>query len=448
MSSGRTHLFATLIALAPGFAAYAQQNTDDGWQLGADSEQNSAQQQDDWGWEDDDWGIEETSAGLPVHGFAELALGRRTESSPYHDALSLGDARLRLETSYQWQEISFEAKAEGRYDAVLSDWRGRIRELSAQFSLGQQFDIKAGRQILTWGTGDYLFLNDLFPKDWQSFFAGREDEYLKAPSDAVKASGYFDWFNLDLVYSPEFDGDNYISGDYFSFFNPRAGGVIAPQPGFNAKRPSGDEWALRLFRNIKGKELALYAYDGYYKSPEALSAEGVPTFSGLQTLGASIRMPLGSGLFNAEISHHRSKEDGKGENPRIPNSQWRALLGYEQEVITRLTGSVQFYLEHTQNHAALLANSPFPDWEAEQNRVVLTNRLTWRNQRDDLSLSLFTFYSPTDQDGYLRPALDYRLDDNWSMSAGMNLFFGEDEHSFFGQFKDNNNLYGRIRYSF
>ncbi|WP_088332037.1 hypothetical protein [Lacimicrobium sp. SS2-24] len=408
----------------------------------------SAQQQDDWDWEDDEWGVAEEPAGLPLHGFAELALGRRTVSSPFHDALSLGDARLRLETSYLWHDINIEAKAEGRYDAVLSAWQGRIRELSAQFSVGSRLDVKAGRQILTWGTGDYLFLNDLFPKDWQSFFAGRADEYLKAPSDAIKVSAYFDWFNLDLVYSPQFDSDNYISGDYFSFFNPWAGGVIAPQPGFNAKRPSGDEWAMRLFRNIEGKEIAFYAYDGYVKSPEALSIDGLPTFSGLQTLGASFRMALGSGLFNAEISHHRSKEDGKGENPRIPNSEWRALLGYELEVVTRLTGSFQFYLEHTQNHDALLANSPFSDWEVEQNRVVLTNRLTWRNQRDDLTLSLFTFYSPTDQDGYLRPGLDYRLDDNWSMSAGMNLFFAEQEHSFFGQFKDNNNVYARIRYSF
>ena len=35
-------------------------------------------------------------------------------------------------------------------------------------------DIKFGRQVLTWGTGDWVFLNDLFPKDWQfiSYRAG------------------------------------------------------------------------------------------------------------------------------------------------------------------------------------------------------------------------------------------------------------------------------------
>ncbi|MBN7821388.1 hypothetical protein J0A65_16055 [Bowmanella sp. Y57] len=397
--------------------------------------------QDDW---DVDW--QEESTTLPVQGFAELALGSRLTSSQWNPRVSLADARLRLEKSSQWQHVSVTAKADGWYDGVQQQWRGQFRELSAGFSLGQHLDVKAGRQILTWGTGDYLFLNDLFPKDWQSFFAGRHDEYLKAPSDAVKVSGYFDLANVDLVWTPKFDPDNYINGDYFSFFNPWAGGIIAL--GFDALTPRSDEWALRLFKNLDGREMAFYAYDGYSKSPESLSPEGIPTFSRLRVVGASIRQTLGAGLFNAELAYHDSRQDKDGSNPTVPNSQWRLLLGYEQELITRLTGGFQFYLEHTLDHSALLAHSPFPQWEKEQNRVVLTNRLTWRNAADDLTLSLFSFYSPTDQDGYLRPSLNHRLDDNWSWAAGLNLFFADKQHTFFGQFKDNNNAWLRVRYGF
>ena len=50
--------------------------------------------------------------------------------------------------------------------------------------------------------GDLLFINDLFPKDWVSFFVGRDDEYLKAPSDSLKASFFNELFNLDFVYTP------------------------------------------------------------------------------------------------------------------------------------------------------------------------------------------------------------------------------------------------------
>jgi hypothetical protein len=69
-------------------------------------------------------------------------------------------------------------------------------------------------------------------------------------------------------------------------------------------------------------------------------------------------------------------------------------------------------------------------------------------KQDNLTLSLFTYYSPSDQDGYLRPSLDYRLDDNLTLSAGANLFSGKEQHTFFGQLRENDNAWLRATYSF
>lgn len=403
-----------------------------------------AQDDADWG---DDWDLE-ASSPPPLTGFAELAIGGRVVSTDLHGPLTLGDARLRLERQEQWGPVHVDAKLDGRYDAVLETWQGRIRELHAQFTLGQQLDVKAGRQILTWGTGDYLFLNDLFPKDWQAFFAGRDDEYLKAPSDALKLSWYGEVVNINLVWTPKFDPDNYLNGEYFSFFSPVAGQIVAPHPPLAVKAPSADEWALRLYKTLGSTELAFYGYQGFYKRPLAADELGMPTFSRLRALGASVRLPLGPGLFNAETAYHQSLDDKDGNLANIPNSQWLFLLGYERELVTRLTGAFQLYVEHTQQHADLVANSPAPQSEAEQNRTLLTSRLTWRNSSDDLTLSLFAFYSPSDRDAYLRPSLSYRLDDHWHLSSGLNLFMGADQHTFFGQLEDNSNGYLRVRYHF
>ena len=111
---------------------------------------------------------------------------------------TLRDARVQLRADYALDSSSISSKADVWYDGVTSSWESQFRELAWQGSLSSilpsalvgtgdwanAFDIKVGKQVLTWGTGDYLFLNDLFPKDYQSFFAGREDEYLKAPSNA------------------------------------------------------------------------------------------------------------------------------------------------------------------------------------------------------------------------------------------------------------------------
>ena len=63
-----------------------------------------------------------------------------------------------------------------------------LREGYISYYPSSFYEIKAGRQVLTWGTGDLIFINDRFPKDYESFYSGRDMEYLKVPSDAVKIS--------------------------------------------------------------------------------------------------------------------------------------------------------------------------------------------------------------------------------------------------------------------
>jgi hypothetical protein len=90
----------------------------------------------------------------------------------------------------------------------------------------------------------------------------------------------------------------------------------------------------------------------------------------------------------------------------------------------------QFYVEHTLDHGALIENSPTPQFEAARTRHVATNRLTYRGRREKLTLSLFTFYSASDDDYYLRPTVSYRKSDNWTLTAGANLFGGNDAYTF------------------
>ncbi len=98
-----------------------------------------------------------------------------------------------------------------------------------------------------------------------------------------------------------------------------------------------------------------------------------------------------------------------------------------------LTANVQYYLEHTSN----------------KDRHVLTLRLTQMLMNQNLILSLFTFYSPNDNDAYFRPTATYKISDHWMVTAANgNFCIGEDDHTFFGQFKYNSNLNLGVRYSF
>jgi hypothetical protein len=44
--------------------------------------------------------------------------------------------------------------------------------------------------------------------------------------------------------------------------------------------------------------------------------------------------------------------------------------------------------------------------------------------------------------------MSYQFSDHWSAEAGANIFEGENDQTFFGQFTLNDNGYARVRYAF
>jgi len=85
---------------------------------------------------------------------------------------------------------------------------------------------------------------------------------------------------------------------------------------------------------------------------------------------------------------------------------------------------------------------------ADEDRHTITLRLTRLLLDQNLELGVFTFFSPTDGDVYMRPRVKYKIDDHWSVEAGANVFFGNRPHTFFGQFQKDSNLYVGVRYGF
>lgn len=407
-----------------------------------------AAQDDTW---DDDWGDDAETAA--ISGFVEAAGGVRISDDPLIDSrTTLEELRWRAESDWQPGKVSIAFKGDLLYDAVETGWSVDVRDLTLTANPGSSTDLKIGRQVQTWGTGDLLFLNDLFPKDYVSFFAGRDDEYLKAPGNAVRISHYASAFNVDLSWTPVFEPDIYLDGERFSFFSPFAGGNVAPDPPLSAIEPdtslSNGEFAVRLFRNFSRKELAAYAYRGFFKQPNALTESLQATYAPMNAYGASLRQPAGRGLFNAEFSYYDSRDDRSGTNPRLPNSQFRFLAGYEWEAIANFSVGFQYYVEWTLDHDELIENSPFAEFEPDEFRHLLTNRLTYRAGRDRFTWSLFTFFSPSDNDFYLRPVFAYRHSDEWTVTAGANLFGGSDPHTFFSSQQDASNAYLRIRFNY
>ena len=393
---------------------------------------------------------------LPIHGFWDTRAGVRIQDDPAQPRdFVLGETRLQLQTEKAWDNVVLEYTGDFLLDGVTEEADFDLRRLRLTWSPLPSVDLRIGRQVLTWGTGDLLFINDLFPKDFQSFLSGRDEEYLKAPSDAVRVGWYNDLINVELVYTPNFDPDRYITGERISYYNPLRMGRSGRENQVRTREPNSwfthDEWALRLYRRIASAEMAIYAYDGYWKSPAGQSLWPLPpqaTFPRLRVYGASWRQPVGRGLVNVELGYYDSLKDRRGADPFTNNSELRFLIGYEREVGRNFTVGIQYYLEHMLKHRNYRENQPFFIPNRDQNRHVFTTRLTKLLMNQNLTLSLFVFYSPSDQDAYFRPMANYKITDAWMVEAGANLFVGEDNHTFFGQLEKNSSVYAAMRYSF
>jgi len=406
-------------------------------------------------WSPSESRAEDWRDGLPfnLHGFVEGGFGVRTQNDPnQHHDVNYAELRLQLEASKTLESAEFKLRLDLFRDEALHKFSADLREAHASFTPSDSIDLKIGRQILTWGTGDLFFLNDLFPKDFQSFFIGREESYLKAPSNSVKSSFYFDFFNLDLVWNPLFNSDRFVNGERLSFFNPFLNRKVGEREELSSREPEtwlkDSEIHLRAFKNVNGYELALYGYYGFFKNPGGFNLAGEAIFPRLAVYGASVRGNVLKGIGNIEVAYYDSLKNQSGTNPLISNSQFRFLAGYTQELLTDLNIGFQYYLEHRVHHDRFIANLPPGALAQDENRHTLTVRLTQLLLQQNLSLSLFTFYAPSDGDAYLRPIVSYKVSDSWSATLGANIFTGDSQNTFFGQLEDNSNVYTRVRYSY
>lgn len=390
-----------------------------------------------------------------LHGFLDLRGGIRTENAPQQRDTSLLESRLQLSLEHFGDQATIQLRGDLLYDNVADEHSPDLetgegffdlREANIALPVGELTDLKLGRQILTWGTGDLLFINDLFPKDWQSFFIGRDEEYLKAPSDALLVSMFPELVNIDLVYTPRFDSDRHLTGERLSFYGYSGTTLATDKP---------DDWFedyelhLRLSRNLGGYEVAAYGYRGYWKSPAGFDpVTQRALFPRLNVYGASLRGDLRGGIFNLEAGYYDSRKDSGGNDPLVPNSELRLLAGYERELVRELTGSMQFYLEQLQDYSSYQQALPAGQPVRDEYRQVWTLRLTKLLLNQTLTLGLFSYWSPSDEDYYLRPQIRYKATDAWLLTCGANLFGGDQPHTFFAQLEDNSNIYVGARYSF
>ncbi|MBA4372315.1 MAG: hypothetical protein C0402_05585 [Thermodesulfovibrio sp.] len=397
------------------------------------------------------------AADISLHGFLQgnYAAGVAA-SNPDGGNFKSAEERLQLKLDAAKDPLHLLIKADGWYDHVGKKWDSELREGYIDYT-ANAWDMRIGRQVITWGVGDLVFINDVFPKDYEAFFSGRPLEYLKKGADSAKIGIYPGFASFEFVLIPYFTPNHFPDSQRFWMFDPFSenGSVITDR---NKEKPAASlentEIALRAYRDIAGFDASLYYYRGFLRQPSIMPDNlMMPTkltlfYPRLSVYGASLQGKALDGVLSLEAGYYDSRQDRQGTDPMIPNGQTRFLAGYQRQLWEDFTIGVQYYAEYMHDYTAYKRNLPpgFPQEKRLHDLVSI--RLTQFLLHQTLRLSWFSSWSPSDSDYLLNPEIKYNFSDHvWAALGGM-VFGGGRLWSQFGQLDRNDNVYMQVRYEF
>jgi len=384
-----------------------------------------------------------------LRGFIDTRWGTRYRHTEFFsEQNTLSEIRVQGQLKFNWNSFKFNIKGDLINDQVINETEMDWREIYIDVPENEYFSLRVGRQNITWGFGDLLVVNDLFPKDFQSLYISRdpEAEYMVKSSDGIRSSFFINKSSVDVIVVKH-EPNTIPTGKRNSFYNPFLGEITGEEGALNIQE--SEDWVLMTRFNTKiwGNEFALFYADTRSNLPEGFDTiSGTNFYPEFKTYGLNMRGEVGSGILAYDGAYFESSEDREGTNPLIPNSSYRHILAYDIELAPELNMGLQWYYENRKDQSAYEASFLGPEAEPEAYNL-LTLRLNQMLLSQKMTLSFFVFHSPTDDDTYYRFNIFHKFDDQWMINIGSNYFTGKNSGRF-GQLQHNSNYFAALRWSF
>jgi hypothetical protein len=333
-------------------------------------------------------------------------------------------------------------------EQVLDDYEKEleIEDAYIQGNLTDSLDLKAGRQIVVWGTFDNLRVTDVLnPLDLR--VPGLTDiDDLRLPVTMIKLDYYFSHWNLSGMVLPEirFSKLPVFGSDFYPFQAPAPPEDI-PQDGFE-----NAEFAASLSGTFGGWDLAFYWADIYDDAPHTeLVSPGPPPqleqkHARIKMVGAAFNIAAGNWLLKAETAWF----DGLRftNTPNVEYSRFDLGAGVEYAGFQDATVSLEAANRHINDYNKLLEQSPD---EIRENEFQWALRITKDFINDTLTLTLLaaTFGIKADDGSFERFDTEYDVTDAVSVRGGV-VFYQSGDLGRFKNIGDNDRLFFEIKYSF
>lgn len=358
------------------------------------------------------------SLRVNVKGFVDTYHAVRSEQP--NDWMS-SRTRVRGEVTIEKGNTGAYVSANLIHNAILKDRSGfQLREAYAYYS-DDHWDVRAGRQIITWGVADALRLTDIIsPMDYTEFLAQDYDD-IRIPVGALR-----------LRYSREKWCFEAVAIPVSSFFelptddkNPWS---VGPLPiGDEPNRClSNMEYGGRLSFFLSGIDFSFSALHTWNKMP--VFCDGIGQYRRMTMLGADVSVPVGKFVVRGEVAEYLDEAQTFGRA-----ASTNALLGIDWYAGNDWSISAQY------SHKYIASGN-------NRNSGLATLRISKELLHNTLALQSFAYVDVTNGGVYNRLSADYAINDQLHATIGYDYFHAD--RGMFTIYKKNSELFFKLKYSF
>lgn len=358
------------------------------------------------------------SLRVNVKGFVDTYHAVRSEQP--NDWMS-SRTRVRGEITIEKGNTGAYVSANLIHNAILKDRSGfQLREAYAYYS-DDHWDVRAGRQIITWGVADALRLTDIIsPMDYTEFLAQDYDD-IRIPVGALR-----------LRYSREKWCFEAVAIPVSSFFelptddkNPWSVGPlpIGDEPN---RRLSNMEYGGRLSFFLSGIDFSFSALHTWNKMP--VFCDGICQYRRMTMLGADVSVPVGKFVVRGEVAEYLDEAQTFGRA-----ASTNALLGIDWYAGNDWSISAQY------SHKYIASGD-------NRNSGLATLRISKELFHNTLALQSFAYVDVTNGGVYNRLSADYAINDQLHATIGYDYFHAD--RGMFTIYKKNSELFFKLKYSF
>ncbi len=316
---------------------------------------------------------------------------------------------------------------------------------------------RIGKQQTVWGQSDGLKVLDVVnPQDFREFILD-DFEDSRIPLWTIAAEVPIDDFTAEFLWIPDQTyNDLPEAGALYALTAPRF--VPEAVPGFTVVQREPDrpddviadsDAGARLLGMLDGWDLSLnylYHYDDNPVLRRQVQGSVVtitPEYERTHLLGGTFSNSFGDFVVRGELGYSfdrffltedLSDSDGVGESDNVSS-----VIGLDWYGLDDTLVSAQVFGDYLTDDIDGLLRDRF---ESTTSLLVRRSFLD-----EDLEAEVIWLQSLNSGDGLVRPKITYRLDDNFKIWAGADIFFGTSD-GVFGQFDDNDRVLFGVQFSF